>query len=297
MLAKPGEQRSTRYSESNNEYQARASSLCLSPFSLGAASTPALSGGKGERRKKENKRVTTPGGFSSPPPSPVRQTGVARWLAGVESSRSPTFYTSSGFMRAAAVIFLLAWKPLDSSSSSSSSSSLVIVVSPLVGETRPRSQTEVQKKREKIICLSLSLFIFVSPFHRRVDRRTVKRTTRSFALLSSFAGIKSVSLCHGSPSPLFRSRRLTAARFWQEVPPRETSEKSPSRSRATASPPCFPRVARASLLSVYGGFFSFKRLVCSLQCFELVFVLLVASWMGWRWFFFHQGVEVKFTRL
>ena len=133
------------------------------------------------------------------------------------------------------------------------------------------------KKRERKSSLSLSLFIFVSPFHRRVDRRTVKRTTRSFALLSSFAGIKSVSLCHGSPSPLFRSRRLTAARFWQEVPPRETLEKSPSRSRATASPPCFPRVARASLLSVYGGFFSFKRLVCSLQCFELVFVLLVAS--------------------
>lgn len=40
------------------------------------------------------------------------------------------------------------------------------------------------------------------------DRRTVKRTTRSFALLSSFAGIKSVSLCRGSPSPLFHSRGL-----------------------------------------------------------------------------------------
>lgn len=112
-------------------------------------------------------------------------------------------------------------------------------------------QTGVEKKNRPFpsihqtllsLFLSLSISLYLSSFHSSGyplpftanpvptlwNRRTVvKRTTRSFALLSSFAGIKSVSLCRrGSPSSLFSFSRAYSARFWQEVAGEEPERKS-----------------------------------------------------------------------
>lgn len=148
-LAKLGEQRSTRYSESNNEYQ-REQIACPSSLSFSQLLPSLL----GKKKKKENKRVTIPGGFSSP----IRWAGGGRDARGWIVALTDVLYVV-GF-HATAVIFLLAWKPLDSSSSSSSSStsslaspwsSLVIVVPLLVGETRLPNRVG-----KKIIQLRLS---------------------------------------------------------------------------------------------------------------------------------------------
>ena len=195
--------------------------------------------------------MTTPGGFSSP----VRWAGGGRDARGWIVALTDVLYVV-GF-HATAVIFLLAWKPLDSSSSSSSSStsslaspwsSLVIVVPLLVGETRlpnrvgkknrPTSSFRVDSRFPLFFYLRCTLpWASLRPSQppptaTAVDRRTVKRSTRSFALLSSFAGIKSVSLCRSSPSPLFRSRGLLVC-SWQEVPTKNL-EKVP------AGPATFP---------------------------------------------------------
>lgn len=124
------------------------------------------------KKKKENKRVTIPGGFSSP----IRWAGGGRDARGWIVALTDVLYVV-GF-HATAVIFLLAWKPLDSSSSSSSStsslaspwSSLVIVVPLLVGETRLPNR--VGKKSSNFVFPSRhsfsSLFlIFVAPYHER----------------------------------------------------------------------------------------------------------------------------------
>lgn len=113
-------------------------------------------------------------------------------------------------------------------------------------------QTGVEKKRKNrpfpsihqtLLSLSFSISLYLSsvslfrlPFalHSQScsnpvesSNVVVKRTTRSFALLSSFAGIKSVSLCRrGSPSSLFSFSRAYSARFWQEVAAEEPERKS-----------------------------------------------------------------------
>lgn len=129
---------------------------------------------------------------------------------------------------------------------------LVIVVSPLVGEARSTPNRGGKKEKKSSIPLdpsdaSLSLSFSISLYLSSVSlfrlpfalhsqscfnpvessNVVVKRTTRSFALLSSFAGIKSVSLCRrGSPSSLFSFSRAYSARFWQEVAAEEPERKS-----------------------------------------------------------------------